>query len=294
MKISRLNDRPQADMADTGAVDLFDVVGSWFNTNRSTGEIVHLNITSHGDRLALQIFGAGAPDPIPWPETTALPFTSALGSREVTGFEAHCDLGFMESHVAANLKYGVLVLQTYNRFKDDSRRGCYFTREFFHQHVLHDHGPSLEVQQPAGVPYRMLADIPRRDPNGAVSLGELTGLWKNTKRATRVIRELRLLQEGGRYLLHAAGAGAPCDWGKVPVTPCANGADALDPAGFFAVYDFGFQRMFLAANMNKGLLIIASYKMFLDGDRRSDYFTREFFYREGESDQRGPKALSGA
>jgi hypothetical protein len=48
---------------------------------------------------------------------------------------------------------------------------------------------------------------------------------------------------------------------------------------FFAVYDFDFMRMFLAANMNKGLLIIASYNTFRDGSGRSNYFSREFFYR---------------
>jgi hypothetical protein len=208
----------------------------------------------------------------------------------VTGFEAHCDLGFMETHLAANVKYGVLVIQTYNAFKDGTGRGCYFTREFFHQEIVHDHGPGEAAKDAAGMPFMMLADIPRRAPEGVVDLDELTGLWKNTKRATRVIRELQLLHEGGgRYVVHAAGAGAPRDWGKVPVTPCASGADARDPAGFYAVYDFGFQRMFLAANMNKGLLILASYNIFVDGGSRSNYFAREFFYRVAESDQGGTR-----
>jgi len=39
----------------------------------------------------------------------------------------------METQVAANLKYGVLVIQSYNRFRDDSGRPSYFTREFFHR-----------------------------------------------------------------------------------------------------------------------------------------------------------------
>ena len=52
-----------------------------------------------------------------------------------------------------------------------------------------------------------------------------------------------------------------------------------DLAGFLAVYDFDFMQMSLAANMNKGLLIIASYNTFRDGSGRSNYFSREFFYR---------------
>jgi hypothetical protein len=104
-------------------------------------------------------------------------------------------------------------------------------------------------------------------------------LWKNTKGATRVIRELTLAKDGNSYVLHAYGAGSPRDWGKVVVTPYASSVDAFDAAGFHAVYDFEFLQMVLAANMNKGLLIIASYNTFRDGSGRSNYFTREFFYR---------------
>ena len=70
------------------------------------------------------------------------------------------------------------------------------------------------------------------------------------------------------------------DWGEVAVTPHASGvADANDPAGFHAVCAPGFQQTLLAANMNKGLLIIASYNSFHDGSRRPDDFSREFFYQ---------------
>jgi hypothetical protein len=288
MEISRSNDRLAGGVVSAGDPDLSDAVGSWFNTNRTTDEIVRLDIARRGDRLVLRVFGAGEPDPIPWPETTAIPYVSALGSREVTGFEAHRDLGFMETHLAANLKYGVLVIQSYNRFKDGSGRGCYFTREFFHQDVAHDHGPGAAVGDDARWPFMMDADNPRVSPGGKIDLGELTGHWINSKRATRVIRELRLRHKGDGYRLHAEGAGAPRDWGEVPVTPFASGADARDAAGFHAVYDWGFQRMLLAANMNKGLLIIASYNLFLDGTPRANYFTREFFYQAS-----GPWSVEG-
>jgi hypothetical protein len=287
MKITRSNDRPPGGVATAGDPDLSDAVGSWFNSSRTTGEIVRLDIARRGDRLALQVFGAGEPDPIPWPEATAIPYASALGSREVTAFEAHCDLGFMETHLAANLKYGTLVIQSYNRFKDGSGRDCYFTREFFHQDVAHDHGPSVAVVADARCPFMMAADNPRGSPGGEVDLAELTGHWKNTRRSTRAIRELRLRHSGDGYLLHAVGAGAPRDWGEVPVTPCASGADARDAAGFHAVYDWGSQRMILAANMNKGLMIIASFNLFFDGTPRANYLTREFFYQAS-----GPWAMA--
>jgi hypothetical protein len=55
------------------------------------------------------------------------------------------------------------------------------------------------------------------------------------------------------------------------------------PAGFLARYDFGFSELSLAANEAKDLLIIASFSTFRDGSARSSYFTREFFYREGNN-----------
>ena len=50
--------------------------------------------------------------------------------------------------------------------------------------------------------------------------------------------------------------------------------------GFLARYDFGFADLTLAANEAKGLLIIAAFSTFRNGSGRSNYFTREFFYRE--------------
>ena len=228
----------------------------------------------------MNIEGAGPPERIAWPEIPAIPYVASLDSAEVTGFEAHCDLGFMETHLAANIKHGVLVMQSYNRFKDGSGRGAYFTREFFHQIVIHEHGLTRATPDDDRAAFMMAADVSSGgERTASVDLGELTGLWKNTKRATRVIRELTLTKNGDAYELNAFGAGAPRDWGKVVVIPHAGGVDAHDPAGFLAVYDFDFMQMFLAANMNKGLLIIASYNTFRDGSGRSNYFSREFFYR---------------
>lgn len=280
LKFSRANDILGAGLSVSPPPMLADVVGTWLNTNPTTGEIARLEISEREGGLRLNIEGAGAPDRIAWPEIAAVPYVANLKSAEITGFEAHCDLGFMETHLAANIKHGVLVMQSYNRFKDGSGRGAYFTREFFHQNVFHERCLTHAMTPSDRAPFMMAADISSGgERTASVDLAELTGLWKNTNRATRVIRELTLTKNGDVYELRAFGAGAPRDWGKVSVIPHAGGVDAHDPAGFLAVYDFDFMQMFLAANMNKGLLIIASYNMFRDGSGRSNYFSREFFYR---------------
>ncbi|MSR59737.1 MAG: hypothetical protein EXS05_19195 [Planctomycetaceae bacterium] len=280
IQISRSNDRLSAASNASLTADLSNLVGWWFNTSRSTGEIARLEIAQQGQELVLQVFGAGPGETIAWPKTSAAPFVESLDSPEVAGFEAHCDLGFMETRLAANIKYGVLVVQSYNRFKDNSGRANYFTREFFHEKVEFEDEPETFHSDGRGPEFMMSADISRqRGTRHSIDLGELTGLWKNTKRSTGVIRELELSQKGDGFVLRATGAGSPRDWGEVAVTPHASGVDAWDPAGFHAAYDFGFMRMLLAANINKGLLIIASYNTFLDGSPRSNSFAREFFYR---------------
>jgi len=212
---------------------LADLVGSWFNTNATTGEIARLTISECEGRLLLSIEGAGAPGRIAWPETPAIPYVARLDSAEVTGFEAHCNLGFMETHLAANLKHGVLVIQSYNHFKDGSGRGAYFTREFFHQNVTHENGLTRAAPRNDRAAFMMAADLSSGDEHTAtVDSRELTGLWKNTNRSTRVIRELTLTKRGDAYELNAFGAGAPRDWGKVVVVPHAGGVDAHDFAGF--------------------------------------------------------------
>ena len=50
---------------------------------------------------------------------------------------------------------------------------------------------------------------------------------------------------------------------------------------FLARYDLDFAEITLAANENKGLIIIASFHRFRDASPRSSYLKREFFYRDG-------------
>src|ERR1700757_3743372 len=95
LKFSRANDILGAGLSVSPPPILADVVGTWFNTNPTTGEIARLTISERDWRLLLIIEGAGAPDRIAWPEIAAVPYVASLDSAEVTGFEAHCDLGFM-------------------------------------------------------------------------------------------------------------------------------------------------------------------------------------------------------
>src|SRR5262249_34657857 len=129
---SRANDIRGTGPGPTPPPDLTGIIGSWFNTNHETREIARLMVSERDGMLVLNIDWAGLRERISWPETLAVPYPEGPGSSEVVGFETHCDFGFMDTYLAANLKHGVMVIQSYNRFKDGSGWPPYFTREFFH------------------------------------------------------------------------------------------------------------------------------------------------------------------
>ncbi len=285
LQSTRINDQLPDSSTFPGRPDLSPALGTWFNCNLGTGEILSLTLTEGDDGLILRAYGAGDPSPRDWGESPALPFVSSLGSREVSGFTARYDFGFMETQIAANLKYGVLVIQSYNTFRDGTGRPAYFCREFFHQ-ILSRDNPLVAVARSSDaspIRCRMAGDDPLDhvdDRSGTVELSPLLGSWRNTYRRSKGIHRVVLARDGDRYMLHGWGVGCDDDWGEVPVVPHATNVASLEPAGFLARYDFGFSELSLAANEAKGLLIIASYSTFRDGSTRSSYFTREFFYRE--------------
>ena len=185
---------------------------------------------------------------------------------------------------SASFKYGVLVIQSYNRFLDGSRRPPYFTREFFHQRLDKPPAGALAPTDvaAAALPYRMAADRPMTAPRprDAVDLGPLLGRWHNTNPNTKGIASVVLERAADAYEIGATGVSCDEDWGRVPAIPHAAHISGREPAGFLACFDFGFSEVLFSANEAKGLLIIASFTTFRDDSGRSSYFTRESFYRE--------------
>ena len=115
------------------------------------------------------------------------------------------------------------------------------------------------------------------DTPGTVDLGPWLGQWRNTRDDSACIAGFTLRSGSEGFLLGVEPHGAD-HWGEAPVMPCSAGVDSGAGVAFFASYDFGFIEHRLAANANKGLIIIAAYSLFRDGSGRHDYFTREFFY----------------
>ncbi|EDN72961.1 hypothetical protein BGS_0082 [Beggiatoa sp. SS] len=115
-----------------GTLNLSPLLGTWINTNLETDHIIKVVTDSSGDgALTVHIYGANSPNPIDWGVVKATPFGGGK-TMEAIGFHAHYDFGSIETHLVSNQKLGILVIQSYSSFKDDSGRPNHFARGFFH------------------------------------------------------------------------------------------------------------------------------------------------------------------
>lgn len=118
--------------AGGGVVNPSPLTGTWFSTDKKTRGISKLILSADGGVLKVHAFGACEPADCDWGEVEGAAFSSGVGSAEAMAFMAVFDFGFMETHLAVYLKGGILVLDSFNTFKDGSGRSNYFSREFYH------------------------------------------------------------------------------------------------------------------------------------------------------------------
>ncbi|HEY9436227.1 MAG TPA: hypothetical protein VI260_32630 [Blastocatellia bacterium] len=113
---------------------------------------------------------------------------------------------------------------------------------------------------------------------------KLIGRWLNTNMETQGVAEITIERVGERFFVSVLGVGENglIAWPKAKATALANlEEEAGQRALALAVeFDFGFMRAETYLRVNKGVLVIVAYYIFLDGSQRSNYVNREFFYRQ--------------
>ena len=112
----------------------------------------------------------------------------------------------------------------------------------------------------------------------------LPGTWLNTNSASRGITRVLLKVNEGGLVMRAYGAcePSPCDWGEVTTCFFAKEVCFHEAMAFTAFYDFGFMESQMLAHVKLGVLVVAKFDRFKDGSGRSNYFSREFYYRLGD------------
>jgi hypothetical protein len=274
MQYRRANDRGSEETHPVG-LPPEGMEGLWFNCDPATGEISRIVIAMRNEQIFLRAFGANKPELIDWGEALANPYVDRIGSSSFTGLTADYDFGFMKTRLAGNIKYGTLVIQSYNEFCDRSGRPAYFTREFFSKEVRHHRAPL-----PPAPPSAAQSDLlPAETSARGVDMSKLTGYWTNTNPETAGITQFDLTAREDRYYLRASGAGRAEPWPEVEASPHGYDVSGGRAVAFRAEVDLGFTEITLAANENKGLIVVASFHRFKDGSPRANYLKREFFYR---------------
>jgi hypothetical protein len=229
------------------AADVAPLLGTWVNAKRDTDHVATVVVSERDGGLSVRMHGSSAGAPVDWGETEAVPYVFT-GTTNVAGFHARYTFGDTSIEIAANVKLGILVIQTYTSFEDE--RLSQFSREFFYRS--------------AAVP-----------GDGAVRTGLafLVGDWVNTHAATQWIRGFTIADRGEGYTVRVLGASEPADWGETPIVPYLDSAG--EPA-FRAEYDLGAVQAVLAGNTGKSIVIIAAYFRLRDGGA-ANTFCREFF-----------------
>jgi hypothetical protein len=109
------------------------LLGTWLNTNNVTRGILKAVLSERAREVVVRIVGSCFPEPCDWGEVSASVFSADPRSGEAMAWSAFCDFGFMETQLQAHIRQGVLIIAKFDRFKDESGRSNYFSKEFFYR-----------------------------------------------------------------------------------------------------------------------------------------------------------------
>ena len=121
------------EVAASTSLDLGVLLGDWRNTN-AAGGIARIVCETRGDGgMTVHCYSYVESQTRDWGVVDAPVFAFTFDGKQAGAFSAVYDFGFEEVRLQANVKLGVLVVVTLNRFRDDSGRSNYFDREFFYR-----------------------------------------------------------------------------------------------------------------------------------------------------------------
>ncbi len=126
---SRAGDLPAAEGGMAAPIDPGPYLGQWRNSNPKSTGISSFTLARRGDAVVIR--AESADSAVVWPETEITMFATSVAGDKLSAFSALIDFGFMESFLAGNINLGLIVIATFNRFKDESGRADYFAREYY-------------------------------------------------------------------------------------------------------------------------------------------------------------------
>ncbi|HYC90753.1 MAG TPA: hypothetical protein VEO54_16165 [Thermoanaerobaculia bacterium] len=119
-------------------------------------------------------------------------------------------------------------------------------------------------------------------PRPPVDVTPLLGTWRNTNERPLWVTSLRVEPLDGSLAIGVRGGvnGSPEEWGLAPATHLyGSSLQSASGGAWRASFDLGFCDADLEANLNQGLLVVASFVRLKDGSGRADSAVREFFHQ---------------
>ncbi|MBL4707412.1 MAG: hypothetical protein JKY48_03115 [Flavobacteriales bacterium] len=133
-KLKFANSKENVESVDQSlSVDLDPLLGLWGNTDSKSANLVKVNFKMENGKVIMQAWGDNHEESIDWGTTSCAVYTNAVDATTIEGLDAHYEFEFKTTKICGNVKLGILVLQVYNTFKDNSNRLNYFSREFYHK-----------------------------------------------------------------------------------------------------------------------------------------------------------------
>lgn len=129
LQYMRLEEQAEAQ----GPVAAEPLLGTWFNTNTATRGIAKTVLSVSDSGIVLRVFAAGIRQVVDWGETPACIFAADALATDAMAFSAFYDFDFMETRLQGHVRQGILIIAKFDRFKDDSGRSNYFSKEFFYR-----------------------------------------------------------------------------------------------------------------------------------------------------------------
>lgn len=129
LQYMRLDEQAEA----RGSIVAEPLLGKWLNTNMATRGIPKTVLAAKENGIVLRVFAAGSQQMVDWGETAASVFAADALATEAMAFSAFYDFGFMETQLQGHVRQGVLIIAKFDRFKDNSGRSNYFSKEFFYR-----------------------------------------------------------------------------------------------------------------------------------------------------------------
>ena len=121
-----------------------------------------------------------------------------------------------------------------------------------------------------------VATSPRAD------LAMLAGTWRNTNAQSSGVVSVIAEELEGELWIRFFGVvdGALVDWGPAKATVFFDRNDTGMEQPFVVRWEHGFMTAIAHGFLRQGVLVILTFTRFRDGDPRTSYFSKEFFFRD--------------